>query len=78
MTAITPEIRQAIEQAGDNPARVIDPETKTIYVLVRAEDYERMRSACDFDCDIREAYPLMDRVASGEGWDDPTMDTYNE
>ncbi len=29
------------------------------------------------DIDIRDAYPLMDQVASAEGWDDPEMDVYN-
>ncbi len=77
MTTITPEIRQAIEQAGEQPVQLTDPETKSVYVIVRAEVYERMRALCD-DFDIRDAYPLMDQVAAREGWDDPSMDIYNE
>ena len=57
--------------------RLTDPETNFVYVIVRAEVYERIR-ALDDDIDIRDAYPLMDQVASRQGWDDPLMDIYNE
>jgi hypothetical protein len=77
MTAITPEIRQAIEEAGEKPVELTDPETNLVYVIVRAEVYRRMRNASD-DFDIRDAYPLMDQVTAREGWDDPTMDVYND
>jgi hypothetical protein len=77
MTTITPEIRKAIEQAGEQPVRLADPETNLVYIMVRAEVYERMRAICD-DFDIRDAYPLMNQVAAREGWDDPSMDIYDE
>jgi hypothetical protein len=64
--------------AGDAPVRVIDPDTKREYVLLRAEQYERLQSlvAVD-DGDIRGAYPLMDAVAAREGWADAEMDEYD-
>jgi len=77
MTTITPEIRQAIEQAGEQPVQLTDPETNSVYIIVRAEVYQRMRALCD-DFDIRDAYPLMDQVAAHEGWDAPSMDIYND
>jgi hypothetical protein len=77
MTTIPPEIRQAIEQAGESPVQLTDPETNAAYVIVRAEVYERMRALCD-DFDIRELYPMMNDVAAREGWDDPAMGIYNE
>lgn len=43
MISITPEIRQAIKQAGVEPPRVEDPETREIYVLIREEAYKRLR-----------------------------------
>lgn len=43
MTGLTPEQRQLIEQAGDQPVRIEDPETRQAYVIVRAELYERVR-----------------------------------
>ncbi len=77
MTTITPEIRHAIEQAGEQPVQLNDPETNSVYIIVRADVYERMRVLCD-DFDIRDAYPLMNQVAAREGWDDPSMDIYDE
>ena len=77
MTTITTEIREAIEQAGEQPVRLADPETNLVYIIVRAEVYERMCALCD-DFAIGDAYPLMNQVAAREGWDDPSMDIYNE
>ena len=37
MNPITPELRQAIERAGDRPVEITDPETNIAYVLVRVE-----------------------------------------
>jgi hypothetical protein len=76
MTTITPEIRQAIEQAGDRPVHLTDPETNFVYVVVRAEVYERLRALDDIQ--LSDAYSLMDQVAACEGLDDPSMDVYNE
>ena len=77
MTAITPEIRQAIDNAGEKPVEITDPETNSVYIIVRAEVYRRMRLFCE-ELEIRDAYPMMDQVAAREGWDDPSMDVYNE
>ena len=60
------------------PPRVVDPRTNRTYVLVSAEQYDRIRALLEEECDIRAAYPLMDAVASKEGWDDPSMDIYND
>ena len=76
MTTITPEIRQAIKQAGERPVELADPETNSIYFLVSAEVYARMSTARD-EMDIRDAYPMMNQVAALEGWDDPSMEIFN-
>ena len=39
---LTPELKQAIEKAGEEPVRVEDPETHTAYLLVREDVYRRM------------------------------------
>ena len=39
---ITAEQKRAIEQAGGEPVRVEDPETKTPYVIVREDVYRKM------------------------------------
>ena len=64
------------EQAGEQPVQLTDPETNSVYIIVRADVYEAMRALCD-DFDIRDAYPLIDQVAALEGWDDPSI-KYNE
>jgi hypothetical protein len=73
---LTVEQRQAIAESAETPPRVIDPDTKTTYVLVRADAYERLRGLLDSDFDQREAYPAIDRAFS-EGWNDPLMDDYD-
>jgi hypothetical protein len=42
MDTLTPELKRAVEQAGDSPIRLTDPETHRTYVLVSAEVYERL------------------------------------
>jgi hypothetical protein len=42
MTTMTGEQHQAIEQAGGQPIPVMDPETRTEYVLVRADLFREM------------------------------------
>ena len=41
---ITDDQRQAIEQAGGSPVYIADPTTNASYVLLRAEDYEKMKA----------------------------------
>jgi hypothetical protein len=42
METLTQELKQAVEQAGDAPVRLMDPETHRAYVLVSAEIFERL------------------------------------
>ena len=41
---LTPELRQAVEQAGEKPFRIEDPESRTAYVILKEEVYDRMRA----------------------------------
>ena len=68
---------QRVQLNTDGP-RVIDPETRTRYVLVREDAYERL-----------EAFLVPKRLTPNEqqaalhaaglraGWDDPEMDVYD-
>ncbi len=40
--SLTPELKKAIEEAGDSPVRLADSETDRVYVLVPADMYERL------------------------------------
>jgi hypothetical protein len=45
MDTLTPELKRVVEQAGDSPVRLTDPETHRTYVLVTAEVYDRLTSS---------------------------------
>jgi hypothetical protein len=40
---LTPELKQAVEKAGDEPVRVEDPETHTAYVVIKEALYRQLR-----------------------------------
>ena len=42
MTTMTSEQHQAVEQAGDQPVPVLDPQTQVSYYLVRADLFREM------------------------------------
>jgi PHD/YefM family antitoxin component YafN of YafNO toxin-antitoxin module len=42
METLTPELKRAIDEAGDSPLRLTDPQTQRSYVLVSADVYDRM------------------------------------
>jgi hypothetical protein len=42
---LSPELKQAVEAAGDEPVRVEDAETRTAYVVIREELYHKLRDA---------------------------------
>lgn len=39
---LTPELKQAVAKAGDEPVQVEDPETQTAYLIVREDVHRRM------------------------------------
>lgn len=45
MTTLTPEQRELLEQAGDEPVRLENPVTHEIYVVIRQEVFDRLREA---------------------------------
>ncbi len=75
------EQRQAVAQQGETPPRAVDPDTHTTYVLIREEVYTRLQALLDEVEDnqfLRDMYPHVMEVFGREGWDDPTMDIYND
>jgi hypothetical protein len=84
MITITPEQRRAIEEAGEGPLRIEDPETHEVYVVIKEEDYRRLRTAETRDLTESSgefyparAYQAIDR-AFAEGWSDPRMAEYDD
>ncbi len=78
MTTITPEIRRAIGEGRGQPTHLVDPETNASYVLIRAEQFEKVRSLLSEADGVANHYPLVDRVFGAAGWDDPGMDVYDD
>jgi hypothetical protein len=74
MNVMHPELRQAVRQAGNGLVRLTDPDTKTEYVLVPAEVFQRVRQLLD---DPEDTYVAIDE-AWKEGWDEPQMADYDD
>ena len=47
MATLTPELRRAIDQAGDEPVPITDPETHRTYLIIKVEVYDRLRTASE-------------------------------
>jgi hypothetical protein len=74
---LTEEQLRAVAAHPDEPVRLIDPKTNEVFVLLRADDYERVRSLLGDDFDIRDTYAAQFASALRAGWGDPAMDDYN-
>lgn len=69
--------RQRQELNADLP-RVIDPQTRKIYVLVSEEAYERMQALLAPERLPRtEQQALLRAAGLRAGWDDPEMEVYD-
>ncbi len=62
MTAITPEQRLAIEQAGDRPVPLTDPATNESFVLLRADVFDRVKALLDESEATTEERAWLDRA----------------
>ena len=78
MTTITPELRQAIEQAGSEPARLVDPTTNVTYLLVNQADYLVLPIDWSGELTPEEQTGLLRDIGTRVGWDDPEMDVYDD
>lgn len=78
MIVLTNEQHRAIEDAGGSPVRVEDLATKTTYVILNANLYERIRALVESDDPgPKEFAPLMWDAMKGD-WNDPSMDPYDQ
>ena len=68
---------QRLELNTDVP-RVIDPETRTRYVLVKEDVYERLEALLVPDrLTLSEQQAALHAAGLRAGWDDPDMDVYD-
>ncbi|WP_169977615.1 hypothetical protein [Tautonia rosea] len=47
MTILTPELLRAIREAGEEPARLEDPDSHERYVLISADQYDQLCSLAE-------------------------------
>ena len=71
---ITPELKHAVDQAGEGPVRVEDPDTNRSFVLISAEQFDRMCALLNPD-PVEQMNPYLGE-SFGEGWADPELDVY--
>jgi hypothetical protein len=78
-TILSDDLRQAIEKEGGSPVYLVDAATNVRYVLMRADQYEKVKAVFeheDRDFDPREAYPFVDEVMREDDANDPTLSSY--
>lgn len=76
-TTLTPEQRIDLQQHGNKPVPVIDPESNAVYFLVAGETFERLKFLLDEEpFDPRDSYAAQESALS-EIWNDPALDVYN-
>jgi hypothetical protein len=63
---LSPEQRRALEARPEEPLQVIDPQSQTAYVLLRADVYEELCTKEDL---AAEMYPLLAEL-NPEDWED--------
>jgi len=77
MVELTEEQQQALD-AEPSAARVIDPRTQRAYVLVAADQFERISDLLSpGPLTERERQTILQRVWKNANWDDPRMDAYD-
>lgn len=81
MIELTVEQRQAVAQQGEMPARAVDPDTRTTYVLLPEAVYARIRALLEEEeasLLLHDMYPHVMEIFGRDGWDDPAMDIYDD
>jgi hypothetical protein len=78
MTILSPEQVQDLQQAGDQPIRVVDPNTQKVYVILEDSRFEQLRSLIsDEPLSLSEQRHLLMQMGKRVGWDDPELDLYD-
>lgn len=78
-TKLSDDLRRAIEQGGDIPVHLVDSVTNAGYVIMRADQYEKVKAVFESDdreFDPTEAYPFVDEVMKEDDANDPSLESY--
>jgi hypothetical protein len=77
MIELTAQQAQALEHPDDSPPQVVNPQTKETFVLLRVEEYKRLKDEeyDDSPWTREEIEALAWKTGKEAGWDD--MDEYD-
>jgi len=76
---LTEEQWADIQKGSDVPPRVSNPAGDTAFVLLKAEAYERFKALFEEDPNTKqERLYQLEQFGKRAGWDDPTMDVYDD
>jgi hypothetical protein len=79
MIELTEEQMQALEKSEETPPRIANPRTKETYVLLRADEYKRLKEEEEYDDSPwtrEELLALAWEAGKHAGWED--MDEYDD
>jgi hypothetical protein len=76
---LTDEQWANVVQGNEVPARVSDPAQSTTFVLLPSHVYERFKALFEEDpVTERERLFQLEQFGKRAGWDDPSMDVYDD
>lgn len=70
------ELRSALTARGGEPLELTDDQTQRAYVLLPADEFERLKTAAETD--LAETYAAQVASALEAGWNAPGMDEYDD
>ena len=77
--SLSSEQRQAVADQPGQPVELIDDVSHARYVLIPAEQFERIKAlVANDEFDVRESYAAQSDALAAAGWDDPELDIYND
>ena len=73
---LSDELRTAVYAHPGEPLELIDEQTHLAYMLVPADEFQRLQTATDDE--LGDTYPAQVESAMQAGWNDPRMDEYDD
>jgi hypothetical protein len=70
------ELRTVVTAMPGATVELLDEQTHQSYVLMPAEEFQRLKHVAESD--LSETYAAQVESAMRAGWDDPSMDEYND
>jgi hypothetical protein len=70
------ELRTVVTAMPGATVELLDEQTHRSYVLVPAEEFQRLKTVAEDD--LGETYAAQVESAMRAGWNDPSMDEYND